>query len=209
MRGLLLLHLFEYPDAAKSFVAAEKADPGFAMAYWGEAMTFNLGVWNEVDLKAGQAALARSEATPEQRAGRIANPRERAYFNAVEILYTGKANKRERDAQYATAMEQLVEGLSQRCRGAAFLFSGACWELARVYAMWPRYLKAAEIAKAVFVRNPQHPGAAHYWIHGMDDPQHAAGALKAARALSTDRARCGPRATYVLAHLHGAWYVGR
>ena len=46
------------------------------------------------------------------------------------------------------------------------------------------YLKAAEIAKAVFVRNPQHPGAAHYWIHGMDDPQHAAGALEAARALS-------------------------
>ena len=51
MRGLLLLHLFEYPDAAKSFVAAEKADPGFAMAYWGEAMTFNHPVWNEVDVR--------------------------------------------------------------------------------------------------------------------------------------------------------------
>jgi hypothetical protein len=32
IRGLLLLHLFEYGDAAKS--------------YWGEAMTFNHGVWN-------------------------------------------------------------------------------------------------------------------------------------------------------------------
>jgi tetratricopeptide (TPR) repeat protein len=48
----------------------------------------------------------------------------------------------------------------------------------------PAYLKAAEIAKTVFAKNPQHPGAAHYWIHGMDDPQHAAGALEAARALS-------------------------
>ncbi|HUX43655.1 MAG TPA: hypothetical protein VMV57_02795, partial [Terracidiphilus sp.] len=46
------------------------------------------------------------------------------------------------------------------------------------------YLKAAAIAKEVFQRNPNHPGAAHYWIHGMDDPQHAAGALVAARALS-------------------------
>jgi len=49
----------------------------------------------------------------------------------------------------------------------------------------PTYLKAAAIAKAVFLRNPHHPGAAHYWIHGMDDPQHAAGALEAARALSS------------------------
>ena len=35
MRGLLLLHLFEYGDASRSFVAAEKEDPDFAMAYWG------------------------------------------------------------------------------------------------------------------------------------------------------------------------------
>jgi tetratricopeptide (TPR) repeat protein len=48
----------------------------------------------------------------------------------------------------------------------------------------PTYLKAAEIAKSVFMQNPDNPGAAHYWIHGMDDPQHAAGALVAARALS-------------------------
>jgi hypothetical protein len=47
MRGLLLLHVFEYDDASSSFVAAEKEDPGFAMAYWGEAMTFNHPVWNE------------------------------------------------------------------------------------------------------------------------------------------------------------------
>jgi tetratricopeptide (TPR) repeat protein len=183
MRGLLLLHLFEYPDAAKSFVAAEKADPGFAMAYWGEAMTFNLGVWNEVDLKAGQAALAKFGATPEQRAGRIANPRERAYFNAVEILYTGKANKRERDAQYATAMEQLAKAYPNDAEAQLFYslaLLGTCEGVRDVAT----YLKAAEIAKAVFVRNPQHPGAAHYWIHGMDDPQHAAGALEAARALS-------------------------
>lgn len=48
----------------------------------------------------------------------------------------------------------------------------------------PVYLQAAAIAKSVFQRNHNHPGAAHYWIHGMDDPAHAAGALTAARALS-------------------------
>jgi tetratricopeptide (TPR) repeat protein len=183
LRGLLLLHLFEYEDAAKSFVAAENADPGFAMAYWGEAMTFNHGVWNQVYVKAGQAALAKFGANAEERARRIADARERAYMSAVEILYSGKADKRERDAQYAAAMGQLA-GAYPKDDEAQLFYALALLGASEGVRDVPTYLKAAEIAKTVFMRNPQHPGAAHYWIHGMDDPQHAAGALEAARALS-------------------------
>ncbi len=183
IRGLLLLHLFEYHDAAKSFVDAEKADPGFAMAYWGEAMTFNHGVWNQVDVKAGQAALAKFGATAEERARRIADPRERAYMSAVEILYSGKGDKRERDARHAAAMKQLAEAYPKDDEAQLF-YAVALLGASEGVRDVPAYLKAAEIAKTVFVRNSQHPGAAHYWIHGMDDPQHAAGALEAARALS-------------------------
>ena len=183
IRGLLLLHLFEYEDAAKSFVAAENADPGFAMAYWGEAMTFNHPVWNQVNVRAGQAALAKFGATAEERAGRIADPRERAYMSAVEILYSGKADKRERDAQYAAAMQQLAEAYPKDDEAQLFYALALLGESEGVRDV-PTYLKAAEIAKSVFAKDPQNPGAAHYWIHGMDDPQHAAGALVAARALS-------------------------
>src|SRR6187402_3842938 len=45
IKGVLLMHSFEYDDAREAFIAAEKADPGFAMAYWGEAMTYNQAVW--------------------------------------------------------------------------------------------------------------------------------------------------------------------
>ncbi|MGA9248065.1 MAG: hypothetical protein WBV87_07475 [Candidatus Acidiferrales bacterium] len=183
IRGLLLLHLFEYSDAATSFVAAESADPGFAMAYWGEAMTFNHGVWNQVDVQAGQAALAKFGATAEERAGRIADPRERAYMSAVEILYSGNGDKRERDARYAAAMEQLAKAYPKDDEAQLF-YALALLGASEGVRDVPTYLKAAEIAKAVFRRNPQNPGAAHYWIHGMDDPPHAAGALEAARALS-------------------------
>src|SRR5205814_1582992 len=41
IRGALLLHSFEFDDAAEEFRAAQKADAGFGMAYWGEAMTKN------------------------------------------------------------------------------------------------------------------------------------------------------------------------
>lgn len=183
IRGLLLLHVFEYEDAAKAFAAAEKLDPGFAMAYWGEAMTFNHGVWNQVDVKAGQAALARFAATPEARAGRITDPKERAYMAAVEILYSGNGTKRERDGQYATAMEQMSKAYPKDDEVQLF-YSLALLGRNEGVRDVPTYLKAAAIAKAAFERNPDHPGAAHYWIHGMDDPQHAAGALVAARALS-------------------------
>jgi hypothetical protein len=182
-RGLLLLHLFEYDDAASSFIAAEKADPGFAMAYWGEAMTFNHPVWNEVDVQAGQAALARFGPTPEARTQRIADPRERAWLSAVEILYSGAGSKPERDARYAMAMQQLSRAYPKDHEAQLFYALALLGKSEGVRDVLT-YLQAAAIAKAVFMRNSDHPGAAHYWIHGMDDPQHAAGALVAARALS-------------------------
>ena len=46
LRGLALLHNFEYDDARTAFRAAEQADSGFAMAYWGEALTFAQLLWD-------------------------------------------------------------------------------------------------------------------------------------------------------------------
>jgi tetratricopeptide (TPR) repeat protein len=182
LRGLLLLHVFEYDDADKSFVAAEKLDPTFALAYWGDAMTFNHPVWNQLDVPAGQAALARFAPTAEARAARIADPRERDWMSAVEILYSGRATKPQRDAEYAVAMQHLSQVFPDD--ESKLFYSLALLGRSEGVRDVPTYLQAAAIAKAVFERNPDHPGAAHYWIHGMDDPQHAAGALVAARALS-------------------------
>ena len=183
LRGLLLLHLFEYEDAARSFITAEKLDPGFAMAYWGEAMTFNHPVWNEVDVAGGRAALAKFAPTAEARAQRIADRRERAWLGAVEILYSGKGTKPERDAHYAGAMKQLADTYPDDDEAQLFYALALLGKSEGVRDI-PTYLQAAAIARAAFGRNPEHPGAAHYWIHAMDDPQHAAGALVPARALS-------------------------
>jgi tetratricopeptide (TPR) repeat protein len=183
MRGLLLLHVFEYPAAAKAFMAAEKLDPDFAMAYWGEAMTFNHPVWNQLDVPSGQAALKKFGATAGQRAAKIADARERAYMATVEILYSGAGTKLKRDAQYATATEQLAKSYPKDDEAQLFYALALLGENEGVRDV-PVYLHGAAISKAVFGRNPDHPGAAHYWIHGMDDPQHAAQALVPARALS-------------------------
>ena len=70
-----------------------------------------------------------------------------------------------------------------------------------------KVLEAARIAQSVFLRNPDHPGAAHSWIHGMDDPEHASGALEAARSLS-GIAPAAPHAQHMTSHIFmalGMW----
>ncbi len=87
VRGVLLLHSFEFEDAATAFQAAQKADPTFALAYWGEAMTYNHPLWRQQDGDAARTALARYAPTPEARAERAPTERERGYLEAVDLLY--------------------------------------------------------------------------------------------------------------------------
>jgi len=183
MRGLLLLHLFEYPTAAKAFEQAQKLQPDFAMAYWGEAMTYNHGIWNQLDAGAGRAALARLAATPAARAAKAPTAREKAYLAAVEILYSGKGTKKQRDARYCDAMQKLAAAYPGD-NDAQLFYSLALMARNEGVRNEADYLQAAAIAEKSFRVNPDNPGAAHYWIHGMDDPTHASGALEAARALS-------------------------
>src|SRR3970282_2160960 len=56
-RGVLLLNSFEYGPAAEAFRAAQGKDPGFALAYWGEALSYTHPLWNQQDLPAGPALL--------------------------------------------------------------------------------------------------------------------------------------------------------
>ncbi len=182
-RGMLLLHLFEYEDAAKAFRQAQKIDPGFAMAYWGEAMTHNHGIWNQLNVKAGRAALAGLAPTPAARAAAAPTAREKGYLAAVEILYAPGGTKAQRDARYCDAMQRLAKEFPVD-NNAQLFYALALLGRSEGVRDIPVYLRAGAIAERSFRVNPRNPGAAHYWIHSMDDPQHAAGALEAARALS-------------------------
>ncbi len=206
MRALLLLHLFEYPAAAKAFEQAEKLQPDFAMAYWGEAMTYNHGIWNQLDAAAGRTVLARLGATPAARAAKAPTAREKAYLAAVEILYSGQGTKKERDARYCDAMQKLAATYPHD-NDAQLFYALALMARNEGVRNETDYLQAAEIAQRSFRVNPQNPGAAHYWIHGMDDPAHAAGALEAARALSKIAPDAG-HAQHMTAHIFmalGMW----
>ena len=80
IRGVLLLHSFEYDRARRAFIEARIAAPKFAMAYWGEAMTHNQAIWGEQDRGAALAALARLGATPAERLAAAPTEREKLYI---------------------------------------------------------------------------------------------------------------------------------
>jgi tetratricopeptide (TPR) repeat protein len=182
IKGVLLLHSFEYEDAAAAFRAAQRTDPSFALAYWGEAMTHNHPVWNEQNLDTARAILARLAPTPEARAAKARTARERAWIESVEILY-GAGAKARRDTLYSAALQRLASAYPDDQEAQAF-YALSLMGLSQSVRNVPTYMRAGAIAQDVFLANPRHPGAAHYVIHAFDDAQHAPLGLRAARAYS-------------------------
>jgi len=179
LRGLAQLHNFEYDDAATHFREAQKIDPGFAMAYWGEAMTKNHGIWHEQDRGAALEVLSRLAAAPAERQAETATERERLYLAAVETLY-GEGSKEERDQKYMAEMARLHQLYPADVDAAAFyalaILSSA--EQGRDFAV---YMRAAAVLEEAFAQHPRHPGVVHYLIHSYDDPIHAPLGLRPAR----------------------------
>ena len=180
--GVLWMHSFEYSRAAAAFQRAQRLDPDFAMAYWGEAMTHTHPVWNEQDLDAARAILQRLAAGPETRRGKAATAREQLYLDAVEALY-GAGGKEVRDTLYSQAMERLVRAHPEDLEAKAF-YSLSLIGLSQGVRDTTTYRRASAWADTVFAANPEHPGAAHYLIHAWDDPGHAPLGLAAAHAYS-------------------------
>jgi hypothetical protein len=211
IKGVLLMHSFEYDDAREAFIEAEKADPSFAMAYWGEAMTFNHPVWQRTSPDQARAALAKLAATPEARRAKAPTEREKDWLGAVEKLYGSgdassastslSASKLARDLAYADAMKRMVEKYPADDEVKAF-YALALLGTSHGGRDVAIYMRAAAIVEQVYARNPQHPGAAHYLIHAYDDPIHAPLGLRYADAYS----KIAPAASHAL-HMPSHIYV--
>lgn len=205
LRGVLLLHSFEYEQAAEAFSRAQEIDPEFAMAYWGEAMTHTHPVWNQKDVEAGREALDRLAPTPEARLASAPTDREKAYVAAVDVLY-GEGEKAALDTLYAAEMERLAAAYPDDLEARTF-HALSLLGLSQGDRDVPTYMEAGAIGLAAFEENPDHPGAAHYTIHAFDDPTHAILAMDAARAYSVIAPGAG-HAQHMTTHIflaRGLW----
>jgi tetratricopeptide (TPR) repeat protein len=177
-KGLLLLHSFEFEDAAEAFQEAQKIDPKFAMAYWGEAMTYNHPVWFEQEKDKGLNALKNLAPDAKSQLAAAKTAKEKDWLSAIHVLY-GPLSKEENDRAYAEKMALLYQKYPADADVASFYalgLMGTCHN-GRVMEV---YKKAGEIVSKVYAANPEHPGVLHYLIHAYDDPYNAEKALDAA-----------------------------
>ncbi len=205
LRGVLLMHSFDYELAAEQFRQAQRADPSFAMAYWGEAMTYTHPVWIQQDLRAARGALTRLAPTAAERRAKAPTPREKAYLDAVAVLY-GEGNKDTRDTLYSGAMQRLAADFPDDDEAKAF-FALSLLGLQQNGRDVPTYMRAAATMEELLGRNPKHPGAAHILIHAYDDPTHAPLGLRAARTYG-DIAPDASHALHMTSHIFvslGMW----
>lgn len=172
-RGVLALHSFWFEEALEAFRASTAADAKCVMGYWGEAMAHNHPLWAEQDTESARAVIAKVT----NLSG--ATPKERAWWDALKVLY-GEGDKLARDRAYAATMERMYRQYPDDLEVATFYSSALLGTVRPGDKGYRRQMQAGAIAFDVLAKNPNHPGAAHFVIHSFDDPEHAILALPAA-----------------------------
>jgi tetratricopeptide (TPR) repeat protein len=188
-QGVNLAYGFNHAEAGRAFREAARLDPDCAMAYWGQALVLgpNINVPMTPDDEPKAYELAQKAVAMKARA----TPREQAYIDAVAERYSGKADDRAaRDRAYADAMGRLVERFPNDL-DAATMYAEALMDL-RPWNYWMRdgspYHETADIVSTlekVLARQPDHPGANHYYIHAMEATKAPEKAEAAADRLAT------------------------
>ena len=204
LQGVKQLHSFEFDEAAASFQRAQKIDPAFAMAYWGEAMSHNHPLWAQQDTKAAQAILGKIAPTLKERLAKAKLPKEKAFLGAIDVLYNSPGEKLARDNAYSEALAAMYAVWPDDHEVATWYALSLLGTVRPTDRGFRRQALAASIAQKVFAQNPKHPGAAHFIIHAFDDPDHAPLGLPAARAYAS----IAPSAAHAL-HMPSHIFVQR
>jgi len=180
-RGVALLHSFQYEKARTTFLEVSGQDPNCAMAAWGVAMTHYHGLWENGDIDAGRVAIDKAQHIS------IGNPRiserERAYIAALAEIYRTDDQDR---YTHAKAFEQKMGVLQSAYPNdmEAAIFHALALDITapKTDKTFTNQEKCGEILEPLFVKQPHHPGIAHYLIHCYDNPMLAEKGLNAARA---------------------------
>jgi hypothetical protein len=198
------LHSFEYEVAEKQFIAVQEKQRDCGMAYWGEAMS----LWHQLWSRPTDAELKRGRSLLDYAAKTKLTDREQMYVGALSQFYAADPQDYEKRTEaYSEAMAAVHKKYPQDNEAAVFY---ALSLLAAAPERDPELRnerQAVEILNAVYRKNPEHPGIAHYIIHSTDNPQLAPLGLEAARRYAR-LAPESPHAVHMPSHIFarlGLW----
>lgn len=168
-QALLLAYGFNRGESFRSFQAAATLDPDCALCYWGMAYAGDRASGED----AIQTAIALSKNASEP---------EKAYIQALATRY----KKDEPSLAYADAMRQVVQRYPNDL-DAATLLAQALMDTTP-WHYWqangdptPTGREMIAILESVLQREPDHPGALHFYIHAVEEKRPDLGATVADR----------------------------
>lgn len=191
-QGMRLLWAFNHDEATRSFAKAAELDPACAACYWGVALTvgpnYNVLVLDEVRAGVAREALQQARANAAH-----ASAVEQALISALAARYPQAQPPGRRD------LEPVLTDYAESMRAVAARFpedldvQTLCAEAEMTVNAWKLWRKDGQPAgvtpeiearlESVLRRDPDHPGANHYYIHVMEASPHPQAALAAAQRL--------------------------
>jgi tetratricopeptide (TPR) repeat protein len=173
-QGLRLAYAFNHGEAQRAFRMAQKLDPDCAMCFWGEALV--LGPNINLPMPEDAVAPAYAAAQKAKALAGKASPREQALIGALVARYGSdpKAARAPFDAAYAAEMAKVAAQFSDDDE-IATLYAEAVMDLSP-WNYWkpgdrepnPQSVPIVPTLERVLNRNPNHPGAIHFYIHAVE-----------------------------------------
>jgi len=173
-QGLRLAYAFNHGEAQRAFRTAQKLDPDCAMCFWGEALVLgpNINLPMQEDAIASAFAAVQKAKALAAKAG----PREQALIAALASRYGSdlKVVRAPFDAAYAAEMAKVAAQFPDDDE-IATLYAEAVMDLSP-WDYWkpggqepnPQSTPIVPTLERVLARNPNHPGAIHFYIHAVE-----------------------------------------
>ncbi|HEY2796885.1 MAG TPA: hypothetical protein VGK26_03270 [Thermoanaerobaculia bacterium] len=190
-QGMVLLFGFNHEEAFRSFEKAAELDPRAVMPHWGMALATGSN-YNDPEPEAARLKRARAEVDGALALAAAAPENERAYVNALSKRYAADpaADKAALLRDYNAAMRELSRKYPDDLDAATLYAESGMnlrpWKLYRPDGTPEEGTEEiVAVLESVLKRDPNHPGANHYYIHAVEASRHPERALPSASRLET------------------------
>ncbi|MCC7375344.1 MAG: hypothetical protein IT581_11880 [Verrucomicrobiales bacterium] len=172
-QGMRLLFGFNHKEAIRSFRSAAVLDPQCAMAHWGVAYAFGPHVNKPMDGSDTTNAWAALQLALSTQAS--ASAKERAYIGALQQRYQAEPveDRLALDRAFGVAMRKLAssypDDMDAQVIFAEALMNTMPWDYwTRDRTPKPETEEILAALRYVMARQPNHPGANHFYIHAVE-----------------------------------------
>ena len=186
-QGINMYYSFHIIEAMASFKKAEKFDENSPMLLWAQALSYGPNI-NDFGYTASPEALLASGKAIEF-SGRCTE-KEIALIEAQRVRYSYDSSQTRTmlNQLYVDEMKEAYEKFPDDA-DVATLYADAMmlqhpwdlWNIDGTPKPWTPLIR--EVIEKVLAKNPNHPGANHYYIHVMEPSPYAAKALPSADRL--------------------------